>query len=304
LKLSPAILAIAGVFVLSIMDALIKHMGAEFGTLQIVLLRFGMGALVILAVAAFLKPGWPSWEALRANGLRGFLVVYTALAFFYGLKVLPLAEALALSFLSPIFVAILGVVLLKEKAGPSVVLSLCLGIIGMLLMAYGLQSSEAGPRPWIGILAAVSSAFSYGLSMVLLRARAMKDPVVTIVAIQHVVPAAMVAVAMFVLLVQPSHIDPSGEFGWRAPSASHWLWFLAMGCCGAFGHLMLATAFAREEAARLAPLDFSSLIWAVLFGYLFFNEVPGLITLFGVGFIIAGGIAASRKPMPHAANMA
>jgi drug/metabolite transporter (DMT)-like permease len=301
-RLSPAALALAGVFVLSIMDALIKHMGASFGTLQIVLLRFGMGAVVIVAIAGFLRPGWPSWETWRVNSLRAFLVVYTALAFFYGLKVLPLAEALTLSFLSPIFVAILGVFLLKEKAGPSVLVSLCFGTIGMLLTAYGLQAGASGPRPWLGIFAAVSSAFSYGLSMVLLRARALKDPVVTIVAIQHVMPAAMGAIAVLGLLffVEPSQIDPSGEFGWRALSGQHWLWFFAMGCCGALGHLMLATAFAREEAARLAPLDFSSLIWAVLFGYLFFSEVPGLITLAGVAFIIAGGIAASRKAASNA----
>jgi drug/metabolite transporter (DMT)-like permease len=295
----PHLLALLAVFVLSVMDAMIKGASAEFGTLQIVLMRFGMGALVIGALFAALFPGWPSWEAIRVNGLRGFLVVFTALTFFYGLSVLPLAEALALSFMSPIFIAVLGVAILKERAGGAIWLSLALGTVGMLVMTIGLYEGGGAPRSLSGVIAAIASAFSYGLAIVLLRARAVKDPVVTIVMIQHAVPALIVGAAALAIwtLVTPGMETPPHFVAPRALDAGDLVWFLAMGFCGAIGHFILANAFARAEAASLAPIDYTSLIWAVLFGYLFFDETPGWTTLVGALLIAAGALVTSRRPV-------
>ncbi len=296
MKLAPPLLALIAIFILSAMDAMIKAASVEFGTLQVVLMRFVMGALVIAVIFAVMFPGWPSWEAIRANAVRGMLVVFTALTFFYGLSVLPLAEALALSFLSPIFIAVLGVALLKEKAGGPIILGLILGTAGMVVMVYGLQTDEAGPRPVLGIAAAIASAFSYGLAIVLLRARAMRDAVVTIVLIQHLVPAIVVsAIAAVVwLAVTPGMAAPPKFIDPKAITLGAMLWFLLIGCCGAVGHFILATAFSRAEAASLAPLDYTSLIWAVLFGFLFFGETPGWSTLLGSALIAAGALATGR----------
>jgi drug/metabolite transporter (DMT)-like permease len=295
--LSPHWLAFIAIFVLSVMDALIKGMSAEFGTLQIVLMRFLAGALVMVIVFTLLFPGRPSWETMRVNGLRGFLVVFTALSFFYGLSTLPLAEALALSFLSPIFIAVMGVVLLKETVGARIIIGLVLGMLGMMVMVYGLQTDEAGPRPALGVAAAIASAFSYGLAIVLLRARATRDPVVTIVLIQHVMPSVIVGLLalMVWVFINPSLAAIPAALAFHPFDLADLGWFLVLGLCGAVGHLILATAFSRAEAASLAPLDYTSLIWAVLFGYVFFNETPGLSTLLGAALIAAGAAAASRS---------
>jgi drug/metabolite transporter (DMT)-like permease len=296
MKASPPLLAVIAIFILSVMDAMIKGISVDYGTLQVVQMRFLMGALVITCIFFALFPGWPSWEVIRINGVRGFLVVFTALTFFYGLSVLPLAEALALSFLSPIFIAILGVVILKEKAGGNIILGLILGTAGMMVMVIGLQTNEAGPRPALGIAAAILSAFSYGLAIVLLRARALKDPVVTIVLIQHLVPAIIVSLIGLIVwqFITPGLAAVPKAAQFQPLSGEALLWFLALGLCGAFGHLILATAFSRAAASSLAPLDYTSLIWAVLFGYLFFHEVPGLTTYIGAVLIAAGAFVTTR----------
>jgi drug/metabolite transporter (DMT)-like permease len=295
----PHLLAFAAIFILSVMDAMIKKSSADFGTLQIVLMRFGMGALVIGVIYLARWPGWPGWEAVRVNGLRGFLVVFTALTFFYGLAVLPLAEALALSFLSPIFIAALGVLMLKEKAGGSILIGLGLGMAGMIVMVLSLQGEGAQQRPFAGILAAIASAFSYALAIVLLRARATKDAVATIVLIQHIVPALIVGAGALIVwtLVTPGMAETPRFLAPAAIDSVALLWFLGIGFCGATGHFILATAFSRAEAASLAPIDYTSLIWAVLFGYFFFDETPGWSTFAGAVLIAAGAMVASRRPM-------
>jgi drug/metabolite transporter (DMT)-like permease len=294
-RLKPTLLALIAIFILSMMDAMIKHAAIDHGTLQIVLMRFAMGTLVVGILFGFLFPGWPSWHVIRINGLRGFLVVFTALTFFYGLSVLPLAGALALSFLSPIFVAGLGVLILKEKAGSNILAGLLLGTVGMVVMVLGLQTGTSTPRPLSGIIAAIVSAFSYGLAIVLLRARATRDPVITIVLIQHAVPALIAGLlALGVWVFATPGLDSVPQAIRFSPlTGEAWLWFLAVGLCGALGHVILATAFSKAEAASLAPLDYTSLIWAVIFGYLFFDEVPGLSTLLGAVLIAAGAFVTS-----------
>ena len=125
------------------------------------------------------------------------------------------------------------------------------------------------------------SAVTYALSMVLLRARAQTDPVVTIVTIQNVAPAAILLVPA--LLV------------WQQPSPADWDVLTLLGTLGVLGHLLMARAYAKAQAARLAPLEYTALLWASLFGFAFFGEVPTPTTLAGAALIIGGAVVASRR---------
>ena len=117
--------------------------------------------------------------------------------------------------------------------------------------------------------------------MVLLRARAAKDPVVTIVALQNGVPAAILAIPAWWVWVPPTGRDAA--------------LFLAIGTLGVGGHLLLARAFSKAEAARLAPLEYTALVWAVLLGFTVFGEVPTATTLAGAALIVGGALVASRR---------
>jgi len=281
MQFGPALRAAAGIAVLSIMDAFIKGMSAHYPTFQVAFLRFACGSLVVAGVVAVLKPGWPNRETITANALRSVIAVVTALSFFYALGQLPLAETLVLSFLSPMFIALFGMLLLREKVDTRIVGAIAIGFVGTLVVVLG-QTGEAGAaRSWAGVAAALTSAVTYALSLVLLRQRAQRDKFLHIVIFQNFGPFILVA--------------PFGIWAWQPLDYSHLTWFLLMGVLGVIGHVLMATAYAKAEAARLAPLEYTALIWAVLIGYGVFSEIPTWATLGGGILIVAAAMITSKR---------
>jgi len=281
---SAILLAALGIGLLSLMDATIKGLSDRYGVTEIAFSRYLVGTLVMAGVLAVLRPGWPSAETWRTNGVRAVLVVATALCFFHGLSVLPLAEALALSFLSPIFIALFAALLLRERVRPPVWAGLVVGFLGVGIVVAGQVGAEGVARvagsAW-GIAAILASALTYALSMVLLRARARHDPVVTIVAIQNAGPAAMLAAP--------------AAWTWTPVAAPDWALLVLVGMLGVAGHLVLSRAYAQAEASRLAVMEYTALLWAIGLGYFAFGEVPGVATLAGAGLILAGSALAAKR---------
>ena len=278
----PVVLAALGVSVLSAMDALIKNVAARHHTFEIAFLRYAVGLIFAAAALAVIRPGWPTRESLIVNGSRSFIVALTATCFFYALGALPLAETITLSFLSPVFLAIFGVVLLREPIDRRIGLALIVGLFGMLVIVGPRLGTESySPQAALGALAALISAVTYALAMTLLRARARHDPVVTIVFIQNIGPG--------LILLAPAIAV------WRTPDAYDWWIFGLIGFSGVAGHLLLAMAFARAQAARLAPLEYTALVWATLFGFLFYGEVPAPYVLAGSALIIGAAFVAGKR---------
>lgn len=281
----PFLLAIGGIAVLCIMDAVIKAAGTRYPTFQLAFLRFVAGFIWTIAAVAILRPAFPSRETIRVNTLRGVIGLITATSFFYALQTLPLAETIAFSFLSPLFLALFGSLILGEAIRRETLGGLGLGFIGMLVMTFGHGLTTGGPLISAalhipGVLAAIGSAISYAFGLVLLRQRAQQDALILIVLFQTTVPA--------ILLAGPAW------WVWK-PLASGDLWlFAAIGGLGLCGHMLLAHAFKRAEASRLAPAEYSALVMAAVLGYAFFGEVPGLATLVGALLVISGTIIAMR----------
>jgi drug/metabolite transporter (DMT)-like permease len=281
MEFGPALRAAAGIAVLSIMDAFIKGMSAYYPTLQVALLRFACGSLVVAGVVAVLRPGWPSRETVAANSLRSVIAVVTAVSFFYALGQLPLAETLVLSFLSPMFIALFGMLLLRERVDARIVGAIAIGFAGTLVVVLGQTENAGAARSWMGVGAALLSAVTYALSLVLLRQRAQRDKFLHIVVFQNFGPFILVA--------------PFGLWVWQPLNYAHLTWFLLMGVLGVIGHMLMATAYAKSEAARLAPLEYTALIWAVLIGYGVFSEIPTWATLGGGILIVAAAMLTSRR---------
>jgi S-adenosylmethionine uptake transporter len=273
------VLAVLGVGLLAGMDAAIKIVTQTQPLMQAVFMRFAVGFLVASVIVAVTRPGLPSREAVIANGARSVLVVVTATTFFFSLSALPLAEAVALSFISPLMIALLGVLLLKEGFNARIAVTLAVGFAGMLVIVGG----RLGAGGWSvhaqwGLASALFSALSYALAIVLLRARATRDPVTLIVWFQNAGAA--------LLLV------PAAVYVWQPPSLAEFALYALIGSLGAAGHLLLVQAFARAEAAALAPIEYTALVWSTLWGFVFFDEIPGLATLIGAGLIVAGTLYA------------
>jgi S-adenosylmethionine uptake transporter len=277
---SPVLLAILGVFLLTAMDAVVKSQMQEHPVVVAVCLRFLCGGLCALIVLAWMKPPRPTRPEVQANLIRVPLVVMTAFAFFFAISVLPLAEAIGLAFLSPIFIAILGVLWLKERLDRAVLIALAGGLAGMVVMLWPMLGGGFSGS-WIGVAAVLFSDFTYAVNIILLRKLALKQHPATIVAFQNWGPA-------LVLL-------PFALWWWSAPSLADYGAFLAAGALGVGGHLLLTAAFARANASAIAPTEYTALIWAAAIGFVVFAEVPTLYTFAGAGLIIAGSLALGRR---------
>ncbi|MDB5512220.1 MAG: transporter [Enterovirga sp.] len=269
------------------MDALIKELVGGLPVVEVAFLRYVAGSVLMSGVAAVTRPGVPRRDTVIANALRAVLVVVTAVAFFHALGVLPLAETLALSFVSPLFTAVLAVLLLRERLSAGIIGAIAVGFGGVLVIILGSYGPGSAAAPvadsataLLGVAAVLISAFTYAASNVLLRARAQRDPVVLIVLIQNIAPAAMLALPAW--------------YVWRAPSGTEAMLLGLVGLLGTGGHLLLARAYAKAEAVRLAPLEYTALIWAVALGFFAFAEVPTMWALLGSALIVFGAYAGSR----------
>jgi S-adenosylmethionine uptake transporter len=229
-----------------------------------------------------MRPGWPTREAAAYNGLRVILVVVTATSFFFALSRLPLADAIAMGFISPVLTALLGAMLLGEKLDWRIMLALAAGFLGMMLILGGkLVASGMGEGVLIGAAAVLVSAVCYSLNLIVLRHRATRDPLAQIILFQNLGPALILA--------------PPALWVWTTPTLADLAVFAFLGTIGVIAHTMLAHAFARIEAARLAPIMYVTLVWGVVFGFLFFAEVPGLATIAGAGLIVLGTLITQRR---------
>jgi S-adenosylmethionine uptake transporter len=273
------LVAIGGIGLLSLMDAAVKEVATAIPTWEIVFLRYLFGTL--FALPMFLADGGrvPPWTVLRAHLWRSVAVVITAVTFFYALGVLPLAVTLALSFTAPIMIALLARAGLGERAGVGVFVAIAVGFLGVLTVLGG-ELQRSGTATILGIAAATTAAASYAVAMVSLKARAMRDPLSTIVLLQN--GFAMLLIAPFAAAV------------WSPPSTGQLGWFALIGLLGTGGHVALAWAYRHADASRLGAIEYTAFLWAVALGLVFFGEVPSLATLAGATLIIAGAVLAVR----------
>ncbi|SIQ03599.1 MULTISPECIES: DMT family transporter [unclassified Bosea (in: a-proteobacteria)] len=280
MSISTALRAALGIALLTAMDAVIKGQMQQHGFLLALFMRFVMGGATALIVLAIVRPPRPTRASLIGNLARVPLVVMTAGSFFYSISVLPLAEALTLSFLAPVFVALLGGLLLKERIDRRVLQALGFGLAGMLVMVWPRLQGHVGGAG-LGVAAALFSAVSYAFNLILLRRIATREHPTVIVAFQAVGPALVLAIPALQVLQPMSWTDLA--------------LYAAAGVLGVSGHLMLTSAYARAAASKLAAIEYTALIWASLLGFFFFAEVPLYTTLAGAVLIVAGAVAVSRR---------
>jgi S-adenosylmethionine uptake transporter len=275
-------LAIIAEGLLTLMYAMIKALSPRYSAIEIAFLRYAFGMIGAIIYALATRPGWPTSEATIYNGMRAVLIVFTATTFFFALGKLSLADAIAMSFISPALTAVLGVLLLNERLDWRIGVALLAGFLGMLLIVGGkLSGAGLNTDVLIGAIAVLASAVGYSLNVIMLRHRATRDPLAQIILFQNVGPALMLALPVLWL--------------WTTPTFEDLVRFAVLGSIGVIAHTMLAHAFARIEAARLAPVGYVTLVWGVLFGFLFFAEVPGLATVSGSILIVVGTLLAQRR---------
>lgn len=277
-SIRPVLVAGLGILILSCMDAAMKAVAGAYPLGEVVGLRYAAGTVFSVALFAAVRERLPGRQALWRNLLRGVVVLLTAACFFTAIARLPLAEAIALTFVGPLFLCVLGRIMLGEAIATRIVAGIALGLLGVVFIGAGQSLDAAHAWDAIGIAAAIGCAFFYALGNVLVRKQSGTDSMFTIVALSNV----------FVLVL----VSPAMALRWELPSGSHAVIFVAAGLLGTCGHLCLAWAYARAPAGRLGILEYTAFIWAAILGFVFFTEIPSLQTLVGAGVIILACLAS------------
>lgn len=275
--------ALAAVGILSVMDAVMKALVIAIGIYAVSVWR----SLVTLAISSALylprRLPWPSRPTLRIHVWRGAVVMVMALLFFWGIGRVPLAQAIALTFIAPLIALLLAVLFLGERIGPRSIAGSVAAFAGVVVIVLGQATGSLGGEALIGSAAIVGSALCYAVNIVLMRRQALAAKPLEISFFQSLV----------VTLLWLAIIPFAGLPLW--PELDWWVWIAVAAAMSVAGGLLFAFAYARAEASYLAVTEYSAFLWAVALGWLVFEERVTGYTLAGAALIVGGCLLASRR---------
>ena len=274
--------ALAAVAVLSIMDAVMKHLVLAIGIIAVTVWR----AVANLGISAALylpkRAGWPSRATIRIHVVRGLVVTVMAFLFFWGIGRVHLAQAIALTFIAPLIALLLAAGFLHERIGKASILGSLLAFAGVIVIVAGQVKAELGPDALLGTLAIIGSALTYAVNIVLMRRQALAAKPLEINFFQS-----LTVMAVWLLALPAIGLPqlPSGQWHWIAVAAA----------LSTSGTLLFAWAYARGEASYLAVTEYSAFLWASALGWIVFSEQVTGYTLAGAALIVWGCLLASRR---------
>lgn len=266
------------------MDSLIKLLAVRYEAIQLSFFRFAGGSVFAVLLWAWRRTPLPQRAAWRMHVVRSVLLLLSMVGYFHSLTELPLVLAVTVSYLAPIFVAVLAVPVLKERPASSIWLALVAGLVGVsisVLPEFSAGLNGVSLRRLGGMASAAAAALAFAGVMLLARRQSRSDSVWTILLIQTVLP--------MLLLAAPATST------WRPVRSGDIGLILMAGGLGTLGLLCLTYAFTRLEASRVAPLEYTSFVWASLLGYVLFAEVPTLATAASATLIVGGCLLLLRR---------
>lgn len=284
MRAGPILLYVIGIAVFCAMDAAMKKLVETNPAVMATFWRY-VSAIVFTALI-WLRAGRPPITAgmLPVHLVRGVVLAVSATLFFWSLSVLPLAQAVTIAFVAPLLIPPIAALILKERMqGGSVAAGLA-GFAGVVV-AVGFEPDAWSAEQLRGVVAVLVSALTYAVTVVLLRLRAARDGPAVVSLLGTLIPAAALLPAML-LMVPADAILPRGE---------SWLWVLAAGLTGAVALQFMARAYARAQAQLLAPFEYTALVWAALYGWLFFAEPVSPQTWAGALLIAAACLWQARR---------
>jgi S-adenosylmethionine uptake transporter len=270
--LGPA-LALTAFALFSAHDVIVKTLGGNYSAVQIVFfsallgLPFALLMLMYDGTDSNLRPRRPGWTALRTA-----TTVATGVSVFYAFSVLPMAQTYAILFAAPLLITILSVPMLGEKVGWRRIMAVIVGLLGVLIVLRPGQGDGLG----LGHAAALFGAFTGALGSIIVRKIGHQERNIVLL----LYPMMGNIVVMGLALPFVYHPMPGSDFG---------AW-VAMALLAFIASLMVIAAYKRSAAVRIAPMQYSQIIWAAIFGAIFFAESLDLYTVVGAAVIIASGV--------------
>ena len=259
------------------MGMIIKILSETFSSQQLVFFRNIFGALVLLPILYRngldgLKTSRIKLHLLRAGS--GLLAMF---CFFYAIANIQLANAMLLKMTVPLFIPIIAVLWIKEKVNAKTIFAIALGFFGVTIFLdpqSGIQMA--------GIIGLAGGALA-GLAKVSIRKMSDTEPATRIVFYFALFGTLLSSLSLMI-----------GNTHW--PNTEQWPWLLLLGLLGTGGQLCLTQGYRIAAASQVATFTYSSLIWATIVGYVFWNELPNLQTVIGAALIILAGIVLIYKP--------
>jgi drug/metabolite transporter (DMT)-like permease len=270
-------LILASTVFLGVSDVTAKYLSATLPSIEIAWIRFLVFALIMTPA---MLPGSPLY-ALRTTRpgfqlLRGVALLGSSLFFISGLRYLPIAEASATGFVSPLFVTALSIIFLGERVGVRRWLATAAGLLGVLIIL----------RPGTGAFHAAAffpivSALCWAATLIMTRMMSGREHVITTMTYSSIAGLCVLSALV--------------PFAWVAPSWHDILFGVLIGVASTAGQWIVVLAFRYADASVLAPFSYSQLVWVSLLGFLVFGEVPDVWTVVGAAFIVASGLYTAHR---------
>lgn len=274
----------AGFFFYSTSDMMAKVLTQSMHPIQVAWVRqFGLvtGVLVLLAIhgAVIVRSRHPGLQICR-----GLTVVAASTSFILALAYVPLADAVAVTFVAPFIVTVLGVALLAEKAGFHRWIAVVFGFVGTLIVV----------RPGMGMLhpaifLVLIAAVAFACRQVISRLLRGTDPIATTVVYTGLTAVLVLSIPL--------------PFFWTTPATGReFMLMAAIAFTAGLGELAIIRALELAEAAVLSPLQYTLMIWSTLWGFLIFAQLPDQWTILGSMLIIASGLYTIFRETRHHKN--
>ena len=281
-------------------DGIAKLLGASVPLVQVVLLRFGIQALILLPVVALRKrpPVRLGKRILSLIVLRTILHIFGIGAMFTALRFLPLADAVAIVFVMPFFMLLLGKHVLNEEVGPRRLWACVAGFMGTLLVIQP-SFAEVG---WPALLPVLVAA-NFSVFMLITRRIAKEtDPI----GLQAV--SGGLAVALMLPLVIAGQLGGGALLAPIMPDATQWALLIGIGILGTLAHLLMTWSLRYAPSATLAPMQYLEIPFAAAIGFAVFGELPGPLAAAGIVITVLAGLyivmrerATARGRVPRVA---
>lgn len=261
-----------GIFLMGLSDMLAKHLTDALDPFQIVLVRNTIAAPFIVGLVYWRMGGKGFVTATPwLHVLRGALLMGAGYTFFSALRTLGLAETTAIGFAAPIFITVLSALVLREVVGWRRWLAVLAGFGGVLIIVRPGAEAFQPASLWV-----VGTAVFYAVFMLSSRWIHRDESLWTMMFYNNIFPL------LFAI--------PAAPLVWAPMSELHLQLLAGMAVLAAFGVPLIAQAFRMAPASIVAPFDYTILIWASLWGWLFWGELPDEWTWVGVAVIVASGL--------------
>ena len=277
--------ALAAVGILSIMDAVMKALVLAIGIYSVSIFRSIIGLLFAGGLYLPRRLAWPNRSILKIHVVRGVIVTVMAFLFFWGIGRVPLAQAIALTFIAPLIALMLAALFLHEKIGRKSIVGSIAAFAGVLVIVLGQARAELGPEVLLGSVAIIGSALCYACNIVLMRHQALAAKPLEITFFQSL------TVLVLWLAVIPFAGLPA------LPAAYWWMWIAIAAAMSTSGAMLFAWGYARAEASYLAVTEYSAFLWAAVCGWFVFREPVSAYTIAGAALIVGGCIIAARSKL-------